>query len=187
MTHLETEPLQSQETVAHLISLMQGFDTAMLITRQRSGALHGRPMSLVAIDDDATLWFMTSAASPKAEELSEDGRAMVSFQGSTQFANLNGNAELVFDRDKIKELWKESYRVWYESKADPDIVLVRFTPHDAEYWDSFGIKGLKHVFHAARAYLTGEPLKNSADPIQGSELHGKVRFWDPGAQADSTR
>jgi hypothetical protein len=49
-------------------------------------------------------------------------------------------------------------------------VLLRFSPIDAEYWDTSGARGLKYAFHAAKAYLSGDTAKKEEDP----EIHGKV-------------
>jgi hypothetical protein len=98
----------------------------------------------------------------------------MTFQRSTQFAALNGHIDLVYDRDKIWELWRESYRIWYDGKSDPDIVLLRFTPYDAEYWDSSGAKGIAYVFKAIRAYAMGETLDESSNIETDPEFHGTV-------------
>jgi general stress protein 26 len=132
-------------------------------------------MAIAAVDDDMTLWLITSASSPKVSEIEDDGRAMLTLQRSHQFAALNGNIELIYERDKIWELWRESYRIWYEGKSDPDIVLLRFAPYDAEYWDSSGAKGIAYAFQAVRAYMTGEKL---SDVANDSDAHAKVDVYD---------
>jgi general stress protein 26 len=172
----------SSKQLEHLRDVVRQFDTTTLITRRRSGGLHGRPMSVAAVDDDLTVWLVTSASSPKVSEISEDGRVLLSFQRSSQFAALNGRAELVYDRDKIWELWREAYRVWYDGKSDPDIVLLRFTPYDAEYWDSSGAKGIAYLFRAARAYAMGEKLSDDSGMAVDPDYHGKVDLVGPASQ-----
>jgi general stress protein 26 len=125
---------------------------------------------------------MTSASSPKVNEISDDGRAMLTFQRVNQFATINGNIELVYDRDKIWELWRESYRIWYEGKSDPDIVLLRFTPYDAEYWDSTGAKGIAYVFDALKAYVSGEKMNAQNDTAIDPELHAKIAEFHPASE-----
>ena len=149
---------KSPETVAHLVALLRDFGAATLVTRARGGSLHGRPMAIAAVDDDVTVWFVTSVHSAKADEVAEDARAMMTLQGESRFLCLNGNVELVFDPDRIKALWKDAYRVWCAGEGDTDIVLLRFTAFDAEYWDNSGTSGLEYAFRAARAHTTGEQL-----------------------------
>jgi general stress protein 26 len=84
---------------------------------------------------------------------------------------MNGHLELVADRAKVDQIWKEAYRIWFDGKNDPELVLLRFTPFDAEYWDNSGAHGIKHAFEAAKAYLKGQKLNPSEyDP----EAHAKV-------------
>ena len=170
---------KSPETVAHLVSLLRDFQAATLITRSRGGSLHGRPMAIARVDDNVTIWFITSVASAKVEEVAEDARAMVSLQSASRFVCINGNAELVFDPEQIRALWKDEYRVWYKGDSDPDIVLVRFSSFDAEYWDNSGVKGLKYVFRAARAYMNGETLDSQPELEDPQASHAKLKLWDP--------
>jgi general stress protein 26 len=179
MTQALASTEKSPEAVAHLVSLLREFDSATLITRSRGGSLHGRPMSIARVDDNVTLWFITSVASAKVEEVAEDARAMVSLQSASRFVCINGNAELVFDPEQIRALWKDEYRVWYEGESDPDIVLVRFSSFDAEYWDNSGVQGLKYVFRAARAYVKGETLDEKPELKNDPESHAKLKLWDP--------
>jgi general stress protein 26 len=154
----------------HFFELLHEFDNATVITRARTGSLHGRPMAVAQVESDGTLWFITGVDSPKVLEVREDSRALISLQNSRQFVTMNGHLELVADRSKVDELWKEPYRIWFDGKSDPEIVLLRFTPLDAEYWDNAGAHGIRHAFEAAKAYLKGEKVKSDGDP----EAHAKV-------------
>ncbi|HTA92989.1 MAG TPA: pyridoxamine 5'-phosphate oxidase family protein [Polyangiaceae bacterium] len=156
----------------HFFELLHEFDTATLITRARTtGELHGRPMAVADVGDDGTLWFISGVDSTKVLEVREDSRALVSLQSSQRFVTMNGHVELVADRAKVDEIWKEAYRVWFDGQSDPELVLLRFTPFDAEYWDKSGAHGMKQAFQAARAYLGGQKMKASDfDP----EAHAKV-------------
>lgn len=184
MTAVPATDQRSPETVSHLVALLRDFDAATLVTRCRGGGLHGRPMSVARVDDDATLWFITSTASAKSHELADDARAMVTLQGGDRFACLNGNAELVFDPLQIKKLWQKQFRAWFSSPHDADIVLVRFNGFDAEYWDNSGPTSSKHAFQAARAYATGRPLEPAADANE-TQSHARIKLWDPGVSSSS--
>jgi len=142
----------------HLLELLHEFDVATVITRGHAGELHGRPMAIAEVEGDGTLWFITKVDSKKVLEARDDSRAMISLQNSRQFVTLNGHLELVSDRAKVNQLWKEPYRVWFDGENDPELVLLRFTPFEAEYWDNSGAHGIKHAFEAAKAYLKGQTL-----------------------------
>ena len=142
----------------HFFELLREFETATVITRTRAGNLHGRPMAVADISDDGTLWFVTGVDSAKVLEIRDDSRGMLSLQKDRAFASINGHFELVADRAKADRLWKEAYRVWFDGKSDPELVLLRFTPFDAEYWDNTGAHGVKHAFEAMKAYLRGQKI-----------------------------
>jgi len=98
---------------------------------------------------------------------------MVSLQSSRRFVTMNGHFELVADKAKVEALWKEPYRIYFNGQSDPEIVLLRFTPFDAEYWDNAGANGIKHAFEAAKAYLKGQKLDPSEyDP----EAHARLQL-----------
>lgn len=153
------------------VEMLREFETATVITRARTragelpGELHGRPMAIADLGDDGTLWFITDVDSTKVLEIRDDSRAMISLQRAGQFVTINGHFELLADRARVDRMWKESYRVWFNGKAEPELVLLRFTPFDAEYWDSSGAHGVKQTFDAADAYLKGQKL-DPAEPLR---------------------
>ena len=53
----------------HLSQLLEGFDTAMLVTRAADGRLHARPMAVAALRADADAYFVASIDSPKVAEV----------------------------------------------------------------------------------------------------------------------
>lgn len=165
-----TPPAQTAESTRHYFEVIENFDTAMLVTRPSDGSLHGRPLSIAGKDPDGTLWFVTSAQSPKVAEIEADPRALVTMQSSNRFVTLKGTAEVMKDRSKVEELWSAAQRIWFEGKDDPDIALVRFVPSDAEYWDNAGAQGIRFAVAAAKAVIQGKPLTDRGDP----KAHGKV-------------
>jgi general stress protein 26 len=166
-------PAPAPRAEHHFFEMLREFDTASVITRTRGGNLHGRPMAIADLTDDGTLWFITGVDSTKVLEIRDDSRGMLSLQSARQFVTINGHFELVADRARVDRIWKEAYRVWFDGKRDPEIVLLRFTPFDAEYWDSSGGHGVKQAFDAAKAYLSSQKL----DPAEyDPEAHARVEL-----------
>jgi general stress protein 26 len=164
------------DTIPHLVSLLRTFDNACLVTRQRTGTLRSRPMAIARVDADATVWFFTSKGSPKVTELASDERSLIAFQSATRFASLFGICEVSSDQGLIDELWKESYRAWYDDNHDPEIALLRFTPYEAEFWDNSGVKGLRYILLAAKAYMSGQTLADRMGGGEDSGAHAKVKL-----------
>jgi general stress protein 26 len=165
---------EAPEAVLHLVELLRAFEAATLITRSRGGGLQGRPTSIAQVEDNATVWLVTSAASIRAEEIAEDARAMLTLQASLRFVSVNGRAELVSGAAELAARWKESYRVWHDGQSEREIALVRFTAFDAEYWDDSSARGLRYVFRASKSREADEDAR-AKEP----EAHAKLRLWAP--------
>lgn len=153
--------------------LLAKFDTAMLVTHTAEQSLRGRPMQIAGIDEDSRVWFFTEVVSGKVEEIVHDTHVAVICQKDRDlFLSLSGKASLLRDRAKIEELWREPFKAWFpEGKDDPQLALVSVTPEDGEYWDNEGLKKIKYLFEAAKAYATG-----TKPHIDEGEQHAKVRL-----------
>jgi general stress protein 26 len=114
---------------------------------------------------------VTGINSLKVDEVNANPHAVLTFQSARKFASVRGLLTLTHDPALIEKMWKEAWKVWFPAgKSDPNIALLKFTAQDGEYWDSAGMQGLKFVYDAARAYMTGETPKS--DDAQ----HAKVQL-----------
>lgn len=116
----------------------------MMVTRTNPDQqLRGRPMTTASIDDDGALWFFTNEYSGKVDEVSENNEVFLSYASPSDNSYLcvNGTAEPVDDRNKMKELWKPAYKAWFsDGLDDPKLFLLKVKPSEAEYWDSTNSK-----------------------------------------------
>lgn len=79
---------------------------------------------------------------------------------------------VVDDGPRTRRLWKEPHKVWFpKGPDDPDLVLLSVEPEIAEFWDVGGIKGLRYLFDAAKAYVTGERVAIEDE----SDIHARLR------------
>jgi general stress protein 26 len=155
-----------------MIETLKKFDTLMVITDARNGAFHGRPMAVADVTDTGELWFVTSRDSEKVREVHAVGRSVITGQQTGSYVSLSGHIETVDDREKVRALWNEAWKVWFpDGKEDPQILLLRFRAETGEYWSTSGMGGIRYMFAAAKALLTGE-RPHSNDP----EEHAKVRM-----------
>jgi general stress protein 26 len=144
----------SPSTQDHLYDLLEGFDTAMLVTTQADGSFRGRPMAVAALKKDADTYFATSLESPKIAEIEAYPDVIVTFQSSSQFAVVKGTASVVRDRAMIDTLWSEAWRLWFPAgKDDPSLCLLKVDAREAEYWDNSGAQGLKFLFEGVKALV----------------------------------
>ena len=164
------EPRTDAEKREHLRELIKGFRTAMFVTRTPSGALRARPLA-IADNRAEDLYFATSMDSPKVKEIEADPHVNVCMQDADQFVSLSGTARIATDRELIDKMWSEAWKVWFpQGKDDPALCLVVVDVLDAEYWDQSGAKGLRYLFDAAKAYVTGTPLQSPSDEAQNAKI-----------------
>ncbi len=98
-----------------------------------------RPMSVQKVDDEGNFWFLSPKDSSKNEELKFNSHVQLLFQGSSysDFLSLYGEASVSFDKQKVKELWEPTLKVWFtEGEDDPRISVIRVVPQEGYYWDT---------------------------------------------------
>ncbi|MDB4985449.1 MAG: ral stress protein 26 [Myxococcaceae bacterium] len=163
----------SAKAQQNFLELLKKFDTAMLVTQTGAGgAPHARPMAVADTSEDGSVWFITGADSPKIDEIRADHEVVAAFSEGRRYLSVSGRAEISRDRARIAQVWKESFEVWFHGKDDPNIVLLRLDPSEAEYWDNSGSQGIKYALKFAAAYVSGEKLRGTDDV----NTHGKVQL-----------
>lgn len=160
------------QTREHLLEMIKKFDIGMLVTRDRDDRLHARPMALAEIGEDGELWFVTGMHTGKVEEIAADAKVAITMQSAMAYLSVSGEASLVRDHARVQKLWKEQWRVWFPDGPDEgDICLVKVRPTQGEYWDQQGLKGLRYLLSAAKAYVTGDRPKEG-----GPQEHGQAKL-----------
>jgi general stress protein 26 len=162
------------EVTAKVYDILKSFSTAMFVTMGPTGRPEARPMHVARVEDEAgDVWFFTSKGATLVDEITQDMTVLLTFQNeNSAYLSLRGKARLVEDRNRIKEMWKELYRVWFPGGTeDPDIALVAVSPIDAEYWDNRGMNKLEYMFESAKAYLKGEK-----PDVRDMEQHAKTNL-----------
>lgn len=151
--------------------LLKQFDTAMLVTQGQEACPRGRPMAIAKVEPNCGLWFFTGTDTGKVHAIKDDQQVLVVCQDEhSRYVALQGVAELVANRQKAHELWREPYRTWFpQGVDDPELLLIFVRPTEVEYWNSRGIKGLRYMFEAVKSYATG-----TRPQVREGEQHGRV-------------
>jgi general stress protein 26 len=135
-----SKPATSSNSLEKLREMIKDIDFCMLTTIDEQGDPHSRPMSSNGdIDPNGDLWFFTSASSHKVNEVSQSPKVNVSFADpeNQRYVSVTGHARLVRDREKIDELWRPEFKMWFPNgKDDADVALLRINLERGEYWDS---------------------------------------------------
>lgn len=152
------------QAINNLYDLVNNFDVAMLVTH-RGARLHARPMTIARLEKEMHVaYLVTDINSIKVDEISANPYVLLTFQDARRFVSISGELVIELDCDLIEEMWKESWTVWFpKGKSDSSIALLKFTSYEGEFWDNAGIQGVKFVYSAVKALVTGDIPKVSSD------------------------
>ena len=141
--------------VSHAWDLMEEVQTCMLVTHDGRN-LRSRPMGAYVRRHEHAVYFLTDIRHHKDEEIEASHQVCLAFAdiSGEKYVSVTGNAEIVDDRDKVKELWSTPAKAWWETADDPDIRILKVTPSFAEYWDS--PEAIVNYVELAAAALSGE-------------------------------
>lgn len=134
--------------------LMRKIDFCMLATHE-DGKIRSRPMSAHVRAEEGRVYFLTDVNGVKDEIIRDNPDVCLAFadKGGAKFVSLSGQAAVSDDRAKIRELWDNDAKAWWEGPDDPSIRLLTVIPEDAQYWDSPGKVAV--MVAMAAAALTG--------------------------------
>ncbi len=178
----EQKTIPTEKKLEQLYSLIDGMETAMMTSRQPSGALVSRPMQTQARRAGTDLWFMTSVDSGKVEELNDEPQVNLAYynQSSREYVSVSGRARVTQDKAMIHELYQPDWRAWLGDEGgardggpdDPRIALIEVEAESAYYLKSTQPR-LIALFSVAKAIATGNPPKaGDAGQLDRAELAG---------------
>lgn len=96
-------------------------------------------MAIQQVDDNGDLWFISDKSSNKNRDVEDDARVQLLLikDGKNAFLSVYGQAKIVNDKAKLKELWNPLLKTWFKGGIDdPSISLIRVTPEEGYYWDT---------------------------------------------------
>lgn len=132
--------LRGEEATKKIKELANSGKTCFFCTNNAPGqSFATRPMAVQKIDDDGNFWFLSTIDSHKNDELLADPTVQLLFQGASyiNFMNIYGEATILKDKEKIKELWEPTMKVWFtEGVDDPRISVIKVEPIEGYYWDN---------------------------------------------------
>ena len=159
--------------LARMKEMVEASPTCFFCTNAAIGPSRGvRPMSVQEVDDAGSLWFLSSSDSHKNQEIAINPALNLYFKGSehSDFLNLRGRAEILYDKSRIISLWKFILTTWFtEGVNDPWITMIKFTPEKRYVWDTkhgAAVDGVK--------ILLGAVLGTTTD----DSIEGKIRLRD---------
>ncbi|MEO6136159.1 MAG: pyridoxamine 5'-phosphate oxidase family protein [Ginsengibacter sp.] len=124
-----------------------------------------RPMAVQKVDEQGNLWFLSANDSHKNQDIKQDSKVQLLFQGSphSDFLSIYGNASISTDKELIKDLWEPIAKAWFtEGVDDPRITVIKVTADDGYYWDNKHGNAIAMIKIAAGA-LIGKTMDDSIE------------------------
>ncbi len=109
--------------------------------------------------------FFSGIDSDKNKEIKQDKHVQLRFSdpSKSSYLVINGEAEIVFDRDKIEEYWNPLVKNWFKAgKDDPNISLIKVAVHNSYYWDVDGNRMINFLKMTA-SLATGSNLVSAEE------------------------
>ena len=150
------DSLTREQAIEKLGGIIKGIRIAMLTTND-NGLLRSRPMATQQAPFDGDLWFFCDADSAKVYEIRHDRAVNVSYADADHqtYASVSGQASVVRDSAKARELWTPFHKAWFpKGPDDPSLALLSVRVEQAEYWDAPS-STMTHIVGFAKAVLTG--------------------------------
>ena len=160
--------ITNNEAVEKIKTISKNAGTSLFCTQIETGKpFSTRPMSVQEVDDSGNIWFLSDKDSAKNMEIKDDDKVQLLFSGSSHsdFLSVYGTATILFDKEKIKELWEPIVKAWFkEGKDDPHISVIKIEPEEGYYWDTKHGK-LVSLVKIAASMVTGRTMD---DGIEGT-------------------
>ena len=155
---------------AHVYEMLKSYSVVLFGTAEEGVGLRVRPMTIARVDEDCTVYFVTALDTVSARTAGQSSRDRLFAQASSRFLVMQGSHEVSTDRALLKDLWSAPMDAWFDGPDDPKACAIVYTPTEAELWDNTGIAGLRYLFQAAKAVITGEKPPHTEDP----KLHARI-------------
>jgi general stress protein 26 len=147
--------------------LIQGASVSMLLTLDDHGALSGRPMLPLLLDDDPHIYFLTRQSSQKVTQIADHPQIALTLINAGRYVVVVGRASVVRDPGLIRQLWRPTYRAWFaDGKDDREASVLQVVVERVNYWEPPSSRIVRLV-QAVKALLTHRITETPMRTIDG--------------------
>jgi general stress protein 26 len=149
--------MSDQTGAAKVAELAKDIRIGMLTTVDGNGTMVSRPMALQDAEFDGDFWFFAERTSRKIEHIATNPSVNVTLATGQTWISVHGQARVVDDPAKAKELWNSGVEAWFpQGPEDATVILIKVDGDGAEYWDTPGGR-LATAISFAKAKVSGQP------------------------------
>jgi general stress protein 26 len=145
---------------AEVLDKVRAIRIAMVTTYDEDNGARMRPLTLLEVEGDATMWFFVEALSEVAVDIGLDSRINLSFAdtGKSWYAAITGRGYIVHDPQKAEALWTPLAGAWFPAgPLDPTLRLLRVDADHVEFWKPGPGGKLMQFAAMAKAAITRKP------------------------------
>ncbi len=158
--------LRNAEGIKKLKEMVEDIDICLFCTNLKTDdGSTCRPMGTQDVDENGNLWFFSDINSDKNKEIRENKNVQLfySHPGKSSYIVVNGEAEIIIDKNKTAEIWSPLVKTWFKGgKEDPNISIIKVNTHSAYYWDVAGNKMI-NFFKMIASVATGTTLVDAKE------------------------
>ena len=131
--------MSDAQDISKVTGIINDSRIGMFTTINEKGALVSRPLAVQDVENDGDMWFFTSQDTSQVAHVKANPAVNVSFGKGTEWVSVAGTAEIVTDRQEIRDRWNQAVEAWFpDGPETPGVVLLRVDSDSAEYWTSPG-------------------------------------------------
>ncbi|MFL9844007.1 pyridoxamine 5'-phosphate oxidase family protein [Flavobacterium rhizosphaerae] len=162
----EYKDLISKEAKDKIKEMAKDIGVCMFCTELSVRPIPTRPMSVLEVDDEGNLWFLSSKSSNKNFEIRHDDDVQLMFakNSDAHYLSIFGKAVIYKDKSHVEDVWTPIAKTWFdEGKDDPEATVIKVIPSDAYYWDTKSGKMISMLKWAAGAIVGSAVDDNSVE------------------------
>jgi general stress protein 26 len=150
---------QQDDDIHKVVSIINDTRIGMFTTVGELGKLVSRPLVAQEVGENGDLWFFTARDTSQVRQIALNPKVNVSFGHGSSWVSVSGEAEVIDELSKSKELWNPVVEAWFpDGPETPGLVLIRVDSDSAEYWDTPGGR-VATVLSWVKSRVTGHQIE----------------------------
>ena len=135
---MSTENLNRDEALKKMKGMAEDIKVAMMITGFSKKPLNAIPMTTKKVDDNGNIWFLSGASSEHNTNLVKEKEIQLLYSDPSdmEYLSVYGRAEVVRDKEVLKDLYSKMDNNWFDGANDPELTAIKVIPENAYYWDN---------------------------------------------------
>jgi general stress protein 26 len=137
--------------------ILANFDTGMLVMMQGAeDELTPQPVAISTSTKDELIWLALGVDAESTAEPPTADNCLLLCERPGRHLAMKGSLLLERATSLVHEVWKPHWQTWFPAgPTSKNLLLARFNPRQAEYWDHAGLMRLTYVFETARSIVRG--------------------------------